>query len=144
MCQSVWPYLAKFLQFVQNITSLGKILTVNFLFGKLLSLLWRICYIIWQFFTIANGLILKNNPTIWSHWCREKILRFQPVFWMVFPVIKEWWKVKVVVCRGGNGYCLLFPRNNISLFDFQYFKCAKVETLLTLLPTPIFVRIKAC
>ena len=41
---------------------------VYFLFGKLLSPLWRICYIIGLIFIIPNRQILKNNLTIWSHW----------------------------------------------------------------------------
>ena len=58
--QTVWPDLANFCHF-------GKFLTVYFLFGKVLSLLWQICDIIWLIFIVSNGPILKNNLTIWSH-----------------------------------------------------------------------------
>ena len=61
---AVWPDLAKFHHF----RCIGKSLTVCFLFGKMLSQLWQTCYIIFQIFTVANGQILKNNLTIWSHW----------------------------------------------------------------------------
>ena len=56
----VWPDFAKFLHF-------GKLLMVYFLFGKMLSLLWQIFDIIGIIFTVANGQILKNTITIWSH-----------------------------------------------------------------------------
>ena len=58
---SVWPDLAKFRHF-------GKLLTAYFLFGKKLNLLWQIYYITGQIFVAANGLILKHNLIIWSHW----------------------------------------------------------------------------
>ena len=56
----------------QNFTSLWQNLTVYFLFGKLLSLLCKIWYIIGLILIVANGQILKNNLTIWSH-CTELI-----------------------------------------------------------------------
>ena len=34
----------------------------------MLSLLWQICDNIGLIFIVANGQILKNNPTIWSHY----------------------------------------------------------------------------
>ena len=37
----------------------------------MLSLLWRIWYIIGPIFIFANGQILKNNLTFWSHWRRR-------------------------------------------------------------------------
>ena len=52
----------------QKFRCFGKSLTVYFLFGKMLSQLWQTCYIIFQIFTVANGQVLKNNLTIWSHW----------------------------------------------------------------------------
>ena len=48
--------------------SLAHFLMVYFLSGKILSLLWQICDIIVLIFIGANGQILKNNLTIWSHW----------------------------------------------------------------------------
>ena len=57
----VWPDLAKFRHF-------GKFFMVDFLFAKMLSLNWRICYIIGLNFIVTNGQILQNNLTIWSHW----------------------------------------------------------------------------
>ena len=44
----VWPDLAKFHHF-------GKILTAYLLVGKMLSLLWQICYIFGLIFSVANG-----------------------------------------------------------------------------------------
>ena len=43
-------------------------LTDFFLFGKMMSLLWQIWYIIGLIFIVANGQILKNDLNIWSHW----------------------------------------------------------------------------
>ena len=57
----VWPDLAQFRHF-------GKFLTVYFLFGKMLNLLLQISYIFGLIFIVAEGQILKNNLTIWSHW----------------------------------------------------------------------------
>ena len=41
-----WPNLAKFRHFGKTSQVFGKILTVYLLFGKMLSLLWQIFYII--------------------------------------------------------------------------------------------------
>ena len=57
-CDQIW----------RNFASLANFLTVYFLLGTMLSLLWRISHIIGLIFTVANGQILKNNLTIWSHW----------------------------------------------------------------------------
>ena len=57
----VRPVLAKFCQ-------RGKFLMVYFLFGKMLSILRRICYIIQLIFVVSYGQNLKNNRNIWSHW----------------------------------------------------------------------------
>ena len=65
----VWPDLAKFRHFVKSLQVFGNFLTVYFLFGKMLSLLWQICDIIGLIFNVANVQILKNNLTIWSHLC---------------------------------------------------------------------------
>ena len=46
---------------------LDNFLTVYFLSGKMLSLLWQIWYIIALIFIVANCQILKNTLTIWSH-----------------------------------------------------------------------------
>ena len=42
----VWPDLVKFHHFRKRLQVFGKFLTVYFLFGKMLSLLWQICDII--------------------------------------------------------------------------------------------------
>ena len=60
--------LVKFHHFGKSLQVLGNFLTVFFLFGKMLSLLWQICDLIGLFFHVANGQILKNNLTIWSHY----------------------------------------------------------------------------
>ena len=64
------PDLAKFHHFGISLKVLSKFLTVYFLFGKMLSLLWQTCDIIELIFIVANGQILKKNLTIWSH-CRK-------------------------------------------------------------------------
>ena len=63
----VWPDLAKFCHFDKSLQVFGKFLKVNILFGKMLSLFWRICEIVGLIFCVSNGQILKNNLTIWSH-----------------------------------------------------------------------------
>ena len=50
-------------------------LTAYFLFGKMLRLLWQICNFIGLIFILANGQILKNNLTIWSH-CKRLFRAF--------------------------------------------------------------------
>ena len=70
----VWPDLAKFRHF-------GKFFMVDFLFAKMLSLNWRICYIIGLNFIVTNGQILQKNLTIWSHWPITRPTSF------VFPYI---------------------------------------------------------
>ena len=52
----------------QKFISLRKKMTVYFLFGKILSLLWQIWDIVGLIFSVANGQIFKNDLTIWSHW----------------------------------------------------------------------------
>ena len=68
--ESVWPDLAKYGHFVKGLQVFGKFVTVYFLFGEMISLLWQICDIIGLISIVANGQILKNNLTIWSH-CME-------------------------------------------------------------------------
>ena len=64
---TVSPDLAKFRHFIKNLQIFYKILTVYFLFGKMLSILWQICDIIGLIFIAVNVQILNNNVTIWSH-----------------------------------------------------------------------------
>ena len=61
----VWPDLAKFCRFRKSLQVFGKFLTVYFLFGTVLNLLWQICDIIGLIFILTNGQILNNNLTIW-------------------------------------------------------------------------------
>ena len=63
----VWPDWAKFCHFGKSLLVLGRFLTVYFLLGKMLSILLQICDIIVLIFITANGQILKNNLSIWSH-----------------------------------------------------------------------------
>ena len=63
----------------KSTVSLGQFSTVYFLFwkilnlfGKILNLFWQICDIVGLFVIVANGQILKNNRTIWSHCWRSK------------------------------------------------------------------------
>ena len=48
----------------------GKLFWFLSFFGKNFSLPRGICNIIWMIFFVANGQILKNNLTIWSHCAR--------------------------------------------------------------------------
>ena len=92
----------------KSTVSLGQFSTVYFLFwkilnlfGKILNLFWQICDIVGLFVIVANGQILKNNLTIWSH-CRapreeiifkEKIcgsFRHSPTDWL--GGIEHLWK----------------------------------------------------
>ena len=68
---AVWPDLAKFHHFGKSL-QINQFFTVYFWFGKMLSLIWQICDIIGLIFIVANGQILKNNLTIWSHCWRSK------------------------------------------------------------------------
>ena len=63
----VWRDLAKFRHFGKSLRVFGKFVTFYFIFGEILSSLWQICVIIGLIFIVANGQILKNNLTIWSH-----------------------------------------------------------------------------
>ena len=67
-CRPVRPDLAQFRHFGNILQVFGKFLTVYFLFGKIVNLLWQICYTSGLIFIVANGPILKYNLTIWSHW----------------------------------------------------------------------------
>ena len=69
--ETVWPEMAKFRHFSKSLVVNGKFLTVYFLFGQMLSLLWQTSDIIGQFFTVTNGQILKNNTIFWSHWIQK-------------------------------------------------------------------------
>ena len=69
----MWPDLAKFRHFGESLQVFGKFLTVYFLFGKMLNLLGQIFDIIGPIFIFANGQILTNNITIWSHWLGLKV-----------------------------------------------------------------------
>ena len=56
MRQPMWPDLAKFRHFGKSLKVFGTVLMVYFLFGKMLSVLWQICDII---FIVANDQIWK-------------------------------------------------------------------------------------
>ena len=90
MPTAVWPDLAKFCHFGKTLQV--KFLKVYFLFGKVLSLLWQIWYIIGLNLIVGNGQILKNNLTIWSHWPAGKILVI--FYW-------NWWQ-RFEMGRGGG------------------------------------------
>ena len=83
LCESesaVRPYLAKFRHFGKSFQVFCKILAIYFLFGKKLSLLWQICDVIGLIFIDANGQILKNNLTIWSHWVRVIVINLMSLW----------------------------------------------------------------
>ena len=72
----MWPNLAKFCYF-------AKILQV---FGKMLRLLWRICYIVGLIFIVENGQIVKNSIDIWSHWFLCLTVRHHSLFLQRHPI----------------------------------------------------------
>ena len=61
----VRPDLAKFSHFGNILHVFDIYWTLDFLFGKMLSLLWRIWYIIGVIFIVASGHILKNWKIIY-------------------------------------------------------------------------------
>ena len=63
-CDQIWQNFAT----SAKVYVFGKFSTVYFICGKILSLIWQICDIIGLICILANGQILKNNLTIWSHW----------------------------------------------------------------------------
>ena len=63
-CDQIWR---NFTTLAKKLQVFGKFLTVYFLCGKMLCLLWQICAIIGLIFIVTNGQILKSNLTIWSH-----------------------------------------------------------------------------
>ena len=77
-CRAVWPDLAKFRHLGKSFQVFGKFLTV--FFGKTLSILWQFCDIIGLIFIDANGQLLKNNITIWSHLSRV-LSSFPNYYW---------------------------------------------------------------
>ena len=89
---SVWPDLAKFHHFCKSLQVFGKLLTVYFLFGKMLSILWEICDIIELSITDANDQIWKNNQTIWSHCLVLKLVEWS---------VKEWKRIIAFLKRIG-------------------------------------------
>ena len=114
----VWPELAKIRHF-------GKFLTVHFLFGKMISLLWRFLYIIELIFIVTNGQILKNNLTIWSHclvvtsmarWSIENyafienFLEFETKFGNKFK--------RVLIWKSGDRFFQIYRKNSILMKFF--------------------------
>ena len=65
--RAVWPDLEKIRHFGKTLQVFVKFFTFYLLFGKILSLLLQIWYIIGLIFIVAIGQIFKNNLTIWSH-----------------------------------------------------------------------------
>ena len=70
---TVWPNFAKLLQFGKTLQVVNNFLTIYFLFGKMLSQIWQIWYIIGLILIVVNGQILKNNLTIRSQWSSRTI-----------------------------------------------------------------------
>ena len=60
-CFAVSLDLAKFRHFGKSLQVFVKIMTVYFLFGKMLSLLWQICDVVGLIFRVLNGQILKKS-----------------------------------------------------------------------------------
>ena len=83
----VWPDLAKFHHFGKSLQVFGQFLMVYFLTGKMLSPLWQIGNVFGLIFITANGQILKNIISIWSHWlqCRSRFhlnwISFKRILW---------------------------------------------------------------
>ena len=67
--------MAKFRHFGNILKVFGDYVTAYFVLVKILNLLWSTFYAIGRIFIAANGLILKNNLAIWSHWTRMSVSR---------------------------------------------------------------------
>ena len=84
---AVRPDLAKFRQFGKSLQVFSKFMTVYFLFGKMMSLLWQTCDIIGLIFIVANGQILKKNLTNWSHCSSSSRSKAQSIFILDLPTL---------------------------------------------------------
>ena len=62
------------LPFWQNLQVFEILLRVYLLLGNILHQLWQILHAIGQVFIYANGQMLKNNLTIWSHCSHARCL----------------------------------------------------------------------
>ena len=82
LCHNFTSLWANFWQFISYL-------------AKMLSLLWQIRYIIGLIFIVANGQILKNNLTIWSHWQHPEITRNFDTWvasWRIDPTwVNKYW-----------------------------------------------------
>ena len=100
--RQVWPDLAKLCHFGKILLVFSNFLKVYFLFGKMLSLLWQLCFILGLIFIVTNGQILQINLTVWSHWvtheaklaqknvlCRECLYAWAPIINFVQGVKTE-------------------------------------------------------
>ena len=83
----------KFCHFGHSFQVFGKKLTVYFFFGKMLSPIWQICDIIRLIFIFANGQILNNDLTIWSH-CRHGSTKISQLIFNIQEVAKSSWSVR--------------------------------------------------
>ena len=62
-CDQIWQNFATLANVNKYLANVWQFI----LFGKMLSIFWQICDIIGLIFIAANGQILKNILTIWSH-----------------------------------------------------------------------------
>ena len=69
--RAVWPDLAKFCHFGKSLLVFSKFLTVYFLFGKMLSLLWQTCEIFGLIFWLQMAKYLKRIKSS-GHTDRER------------------------------------------------------------------------
>ena len=84
---AVRPDLTKFRHFGKSLQVFSKFMTVYFLFGKMMSLLWQTCDIIGLIFIVANGQILKKNLTNWSHCSSNSRSKAQSIFILDLPTL---------------------------------------------------------
>ena len=73
----VWPDLAKFCHFGKGLQVFGKKWRFISDLAKWWTYFGKICDIIGLIFSVANGQILKNNRTIWSHCLWFDVVRYK-------------------------------------------------------------------
>ena len=121
----------------QNFTILWQISDSLFcIWQSLLSLLWKIWYIIGLILIVANGQILKNNLTIWSHCsCADDAAEadeanavpnnFWTKFWRSFAFSQKSFFVTAGDRRMWASFCSLTSRSSGKYF------CAPIITFFT-------------
>ena len=104
-------------RFGENLQVFGKWLTVYFLFGKMLNLLWQICHISELNIVVAKGQKLKHNLTIWSHWLGAEGRAQRNDEW---KAIKKTVKVASSSCHWSSNYASRVNCSFITTFGINW------------------------